>query len=156
MEAPANESINKQNEATDVKQPRWFYAVCIIALLWNLLGAFAVGMNLFLTPDQISQLPQAQQDLHATTPLWTILASIVAVIFGTLGCLFLIMKNAISVQILIVSLLALVIQDFGMFVVVDGVALAGIGALIMQALVFIIALALVMLAKKGKREAWLS
>jgi hypothetical protein len=136
--------------------PKWFYVVTIIALLWNLLGAAAVGMNLFITPEQLAQLPEQQKVMHEATPSWTVLASIIAVVAGTIGCLALLAKKVLAEHILIVSVIALVIQDIGIFIVVDGVGLAGISALIMQTMVFIIGCALVLLAKKAKREGWLS
>lgn len=136
--------------------PKWFYAVTVIAFLWNLIGAIAVGFNLFITPDQLAQLPEQQKILHESTPTWAVFASIIAVVAGTLGCLALLVKKAWAETILVVSLIALVIQDIGIFIVVDGAELAGVSALIMQTLVFIIGCALVLLAKKAKTENWLA
>ena len=40
---------------------RWIKPVLITALLWNILGILAFVMQLFLSPEMISKLPEEQQ-----------------------------------------------------------------------------------------------
>jgi hypothetical protein len=61
------------------KTPIWFTVVAIVALLWNLAGLFAVVADLRLSPAEIAALPQQQQALYAARPVWSIVASVVAV-----------------------------------------------------------------------------
>ena len=40
--------------------PKWFTAVAVVALLWNIIGLIAVIMNMLLTPEQIAAMPTEQ------------------------------------------------------------------------------------------------
>ena len=79
----------------------------------------------------------------------------VAVWGGALGCLGLVLRRRWAVPVLIASLVGLVLQDFGMFV------LSGTGNLIpapvyfLQGLVFLIAVGLVLLGRKAAARDWL-
>jgi hypothetical protein len=52
--------------------PRWFKVVAVVALLWNLLGCLTFFSDLCLSPDDVVELPQAQQALYAARPSWAI------------------------------------------------------------------------------------
>lgn len=137
------------------KAPTWFYIVAALALIWNLMGAAAVVMNFMITPEAIATLPAAQQQMYADTPAWSSYASLVAVFAGALGCIGLMLKKVWAYALFIVSLLALVVQDIGIFVVVDAVSVMGIEVLIMQGIVALIALALAFLARKAIVKEWI-
>ena len=54
--------------------PKWFYALVSIALLWNLMGIANFFLQINLTPEDISALPEAEQVLMNNTPLWSTIA----------------------------------------------------------------------------------
>ena len=58
---------------------RWIKPVLITALLWNILGILAFVMQLFLSPEMISKLPEEQQLAYNSQPLWATLAFAIAV-----------------------------------------------------------------------------
>ena len=76
--------------------PKWFTAVAVVALLWNIIGLIAVIINMLLTPEQIAAMPTEQQTLLEDPPLWSTLASLLAVSTGTLGCLALLFKKKLG------------------------------------------------------------
>ena len=136
--------------------PKWFTAVAVVALLWNIIGLIAVIMNMLLTPEQIAAMPTEQQTLLEDAPLWSTLASLLAVSTGTLGCLALLFKKSWAVPLFMLSIAGLVVQDIALFVVLDAIKAYGIFPLIMQGIVMVIAIALLMMGQKAKREQWLS
>jgi len=75
------------------KTPLWFYVVVVIALLWNMAGLLAVLADLRLSPSDIASLPPKQQAMYAARPIWSVVASVVAVVGGTLGCMGLLMRR---------------------------------------------------------------
>ena len=136
------------------KAPTWFFVLAAIALAWNLLGAFAVIMNFMITPEEIAMLPLEQQQMYADSPKWATYASLVAVIAGSLGCLCLLLKKELSKPLFLLSIVGLVLQDIGIFVIVDAVSVMGSGVLFMQIFVFIMAVGLYFLSTIASRNGW--
>ena len=136
--------------------PGWFKVVAVLALLWNLLGCFAFASDLKLSPDDVAKLSAAQQTLYAARAGWAVAATAIAVLGGALGCIGLLMRRKWALPVLVLSLIGIVVQDFGLFVLVDGATLAGPVAVVMQAIVLAIGVALVWLARKGIARGWLA
>lgn len=135
--------------------PTWFKAVSVFALLWNLLGCLAFAADLRLTPDDLAKLPEAQQALYAARPAWALVATAAAVLGGALGCLGLLFGKRWAQAVLWLSLLGIVAQDIGLFVLVDGARLAGPVAVVMQSIVLLVGIGLVALARRAAAKGWL-
>lgn len=133
--------------------PKWFLPVSILALLWNLLGCMAYLADVMLTPVDVAKLDAAQQAMHAARPAWSVAATAVAVWAGAAGCLGLIFRRRWATPLLIASLLAVIAQDISLFLL--GSAAADPIALTLQGLVLLIAIGLVLLARKASRLGWL-
>lgn len=137
------------------KPPLWFKTVAVLAILWNLIGMLAFASDIRLTPEDVANLPDAQQALYNSRPGWAVASTAVAVIGGLLGSIALLLGKRFAMPILVASLIGLVVQDYGMFVIVDGAGLAGSIVLALQALVLIIAIGLIFLSRKGISRGWL-
>jgi hypothetical protein len=135
--------------------PKWFTPVAFVALLWNLVGCLAFAADLSLSQADVAAMPEAQQALYTARPLWALIATGAAVLGGALGCVGLMMKRTWAKPLFLISLLGLVVQDIGLFVIGDTVALAGPAPLIMQGIVFVIAVGLLLLAHKAQKNGWL-
>lgn len=138
------------------KAPGWFLPVAIVALLWNLLGCFAFVSDLMLTPADVAQLSPEQQALYAARPAWTVAATAAAVFGGALGCIGLILRKRWALPLFVVSLIGVVVQDIGLFALADGASLAGPVALALQGVVLLVAIALVLLARKAIGRGWIA
>ena len=136
--------------------PTWFRIVAGVALLWNLLGCVAFVFDLRMTPEALAQLPEAHQTLYAARPAWAVVATAVAVFGGVLGCIGLLMRRKWAFPVLVLSLIGILVQDFGLFVLIDGATLAGPVAVVMQAIVLAVGIGLVWLGRKGIDRGWLS
>ena len=112
-------------------------------------------MHMMMTPEMIGKLPLDQQAAYSDTPLWSIIAFAVAVFGSTLGCLFLLAKNALATPTFALSLGAILIQQYYNFVVINSIELLGASAVFMPIFVIIIAIALLCLSIKGKQQGWL-
>lgn len=138
------------------KPPRWFTVVAVVALLWNLIGLVAVLGDLSLSAEQLAALPQDQQALHAARPLWSVAGSVLAVAAGTLGCVFLLLRKRWAVAAFVASLVGIVLQDAGLFIVAAAVQSPGTVAAVMQGVVLLIALGLLLLSRKAAAQSWLA
>ncbi len=135
--------------------PTWFKIVAVVALLWNLLGCFAFFSDLRLSPEDLAKLPEAQQALYAARPGWAVAATAVAVFGGVLGSIGLLLGKKWALPTLVLSLLGILVQDFGLFVLAKGASLAGPVAIVIQGIVLAIGVGLVLLSRKGIARGWL-
>ena len=135
--------------------PTWFKVVAVLALLWNLLGCFAYFSDLRLSPEDLAKLPEAQQALYAARPGWAVAATAAAVFGGALGSIGLLLRKKWAFPVFVLSLIGILVQDFGLFVLADGASLAGTVAVVMQAVVLAVGIALILLSRKGIARGWL-
>jgi hypothetical protein len=136
--------------------PRWFRPVAGVALLWNLLGCAAYLADVTMSPERLSRMTAAQQALYAARPAWAVAATATAVWFGAAGSLGLVLRKRWSTWLLILSLAGIVVQDLWLFVLSGAAAQAGSAAFVLQALVLVVGVALVALARKATALSWVS
>jgi hypothetical protein len=135
--------------------PKWFRPVAIAALLWNLLGCAAYLSDVMLTPEDVAKMTAAQQALYAARPAWSVAATAVAVWGGAAGCLGLIVRKRWAVPLLIVSLAGVIVQDASLLALSGVAAQTAPAALVLQGLVLLIAISLVLLARKAAARGWI-
>ncbi len=138
-----------------VKSPAWFKVVAVVALLWNLLGCLAFFADLAISPEDIAKLPETQQALYAARPGWAVMATGAAVFGGVLGCIALLLGKRWALPVFVISLLGILVQDFGLFILVDGATLGGTAVVVMQGIVLAVGIGLVLLARRGIARGWL-
>ncbi|MEI6670346.1 MAG: hypothetical protein WCP29_19555 [Acidobacteriota bacterium] len=136
--------------------PKWFPPVAIAALLWNLLGCVAQVSDMMVTPQDLAKMSAAQQALYASRPAWAIVATALAVWGGALGSLGLVLRKRWSTPLLLLSLVGVMAQDFGLFVLSGAAAQAGPAVFVVQGLVLLIAVALVWLGRTADAKGWLA
>jgi hypothetical protein len=134
--------------------PRWFYVLSAVALLWNLVGLFAVVADLRLTAADIAALPLDQQALYRARPGWSVIGSVAAVVGGSLGCVGLLLRRRWALVAFAVSLVGIVIQNIGIFGVADAAKLTGPVPIVLQTLVLLIGVGLLLLARMAAARSW--
>jgi hypothetical protein len=134
-------------------RPKWYLPLTILALVWNLIGCAAYLSDVMLTPEDIAAMDQTQQALYNSRPVWAVAATALAVWAGAAGCIGLILRKGWSLPLLVVSLAGVIVQDIGLFVL-SGVD-AGPAVMGMQAMVLLIAIGLVFLARKAIARRWI-
>ena len=79
--------MNKHTHSIDdMPPPKWFWIVSSILLVWNLMGVMAFFQQMAVTAEQIAAMPEAEQLLYNSIPIWATIAFAFAVFGGTLGC----------------------------------------------------------------------
>ena len=140
-----------------VKPPGWFWAVAVLALLWNLFGVAMFYMQLNMTPEQLAQLPEAQRELSQAFPGWVWAVDGVAVVAGTLGSLMLLLRKRIALPLFWVSLVAIVVL-FG-YCLFPGRMLEVLGpaqSLPMPILVTVVGVLLVWFSRRAIARGWIA
>jgi len=128
------------NESTTTKPATWFWVVASLALLWNLLGLIAYAM---------------QDPMTLTSPVWANAAYCLAVIAGTFGCIFLILRNRLAIVLFVLSLMGVVTQNVYDFLMSDVLEVYGIVVIIFPCVVFVIGLLLIGLTRHADQKNWL-
>jgi hypothetical protein len=138
------------------KAPKWFLPVAGLALLWNLVGCAAYLSDVMLTAEDVAKMSEAQQALYASRPAWAVAATAIAVWGGALGCVGLLLRKRWSLPLLAASLIALVVQNLGLFVISDAASLVGPEVFALQGMVMLIAIGLVLLARRAIARGWIA
>ena len=134
------------------RTPKWYLAVAVVALLWNLLGCAAYLSDVMLTPADVAKMSAAQQAIYATRPAWSVAATAIAVWGGAAGCVGLIMHKRWASPLLIASLAGVILQDVSLFGLSNGAAQPV--AFVLQGLVLLVAVGLAMLGRKAVARGW--
>ena len=130
--------------------------VAVVLFIWNVLGVMAYIMQVTMSPEVMAALPDAQRELYENTPAWATAAFAVAVNFGALGCILLLLKRNLAGLFLQLSLAGVVVQMFHSFFMSKSFEVYGPGGLVMPVMVIVIAIYLVTLAAKAKAHRWTS
>lgn len=129
-----------------------FWVIAIVALIWNLLGVLAYLGDALMTEETLQILPTDQQELYAARPSWVTAAFAIAVWFGLLGAITLLMKRKLAYPLFILSLLGLLGQQVYTFFLSDTVSVMGSQAIYMPAITVVLALVFVWYSKKSAAE----
>lgn len=138
-----------------VKPPTWFIIVAVIALIWNLLGVGAYLTEAFATPEILEAMPEEQRTEIENRPAWATAAFALAVWGGFFGSLLLLLKRKLAQLILIVSLIGVLVQMIYNIFIAGSNTTYGPFEIAMALLIPLIAILLVLMAKKGIATGWL-
>ena len=133
-----------------------FWAIAIFATLWNLLGVLAYLGQVFMTDEALSALPEEQQELYSNVPSWATAAFAVAVWFGFLGSILLILKKGFAKTLFLISLIGILVQMYYNLFMSKNIEVYGPGGYVMPVMVLVIGIFLVWYSKKAKAEGYLS
>lgn len=136
--------------------PKWYWVVCILALIWNLLGASAYLQQTMTPDDLLSKMDKAVADLINNRPAWATAAFAVAVWGGVLGSLLLLLKNKLALLVLQLSLVGIIIQMIYNYFISKSLADYGPGEHMMSIMILGFGIYLVYFARKSKAARWVS
>ena len=120
------------------------------------MGCAAFLSDVMLTPADVARMSAAEQTLYAARPSWSVIATGIAVLAGALGSVGLILRKRWALPVLVVSLLGVFAQDFSLFVL-SGADLRSNPVVVgLQSVVMLIAIGLILLARKGAACGWIA
>lgn len=138
------------------KPPIWFWVVSVIALLWNIMGAFNYLNQAYNKAAMLEGLEQAQQEVFESIPAWATAAFAIAVFSGLFASIALLLRKKWAKPLFTISLIAAVAQFISWLFVSNAPEAFGPGAYIMPIIVVIIGVYLILFSKKGIQNGWLS
>jgi hypothetical protein len=127
--------------------PKHLWIIGIIALLWNLSGAFDYLMTQTKTEFYMSQFDQAQLDYFYGFPIWFEFFWALAVWGGVLGTVLLLMRKRLAVPVFLVSFVSMVVSAIYSLGFSNGMEIMGTTGVISTAVIFFVALGLWLYAR---------
>ncbi len=133
-----------------------FKVVAGLSLAWMLLGLAMFVMDLMTTPEQVAAMPAAQQEIRALRPMGLMVVFGISTVVGVIGALGLLLRKRWSVQALLVSLIAVVVQGVWSIVGLPVLEKLGAGAVILPLIVTLLGLGIWRYAAKAHANGWLA
>lgn len=138
------------------KRSLGFWITGLFALVWNLIGVAFWYMQTNMTAERLAMMSESDRQIYEATPGWLNIAFAVAVFGGVLGALGLLLKKRWAGTMFLLSLIALLVQMIGAYVVTPAWAVYGPAGLVMPAVFVLIAMFLLWYANKAQARGWLS
>ncbi len=138
-----------------VQRPMWFRWVAVLALLWNLFGLYSFYYHVSASPAVIAAWSEAQQRIAAATPSWIFVPFAIATLGGTLGSLGLLLGKRWAVPALLLSLLAIVVQFGGHYLLTPTWALTGAAGAALPLCIALVGLLLWLLGRSAAARGWI-
>ena len=126
------------------------------ALVWNLIGLVAYISSVTISPEALAKMTAEAQAFYSGTPKWATAAFALAVNAGVLGSLFLLLRKSWAVPLFVLSLVAVVVQNVDAFMLRNAYGLSGINGVVLPALVFIVAVLLLIYSRNVQERGWLT
>ena len=142
--------MNRDQEARAV--PGWFYAVAALALLFE---AFGCWMYVAQVSADRAALPLDERALWDATPTWMVAAYAIAVWVGLAGALLLVLRRRLAVPLLLVSLVAVIVQFSGLFLVPQLRQTVPESALAAPVILILACYLIFQFARVAQRRGWL-
>lgn len=132
--------------------PAWFWIAAGLALLFEAVGCFMYIAQ--VTADRAA-LPLDQRAMWDATPAWMVAAYATAVWVGLIGSVLLLMRRKLAVPILLLSLIAVIVQFSGLFLVPQLRQTVPDTALVMPIIIIVACYLVFQLARLAGKRGWL-
>ena len=127
---------------TTAKAPLHLWIVGVLSLLWNAVGAFDYTATHLRIESYMSNFTAEQLEFFYGFPAWVVAAWAVGVWGSLLGSVSLLSRKSWAVWLFGASILGLAVTTVHNFILSDGMAVMGSGAVIFSGVIWVIALLL--------------
>lgn len=138
------------------RPPAWFWIVCVMLLLWNLLGAVICVQQFRLGADAMGPASAYQRQLFAQLPAWHRWDFAFTEVMAVGGTLALLLRRGIAAPLAWAALAGIAIQFGYLFAATDIIAVEGFAtAAGLPIVIAVIGLAQVGLSTLARRRGWI-
>lgn len=130
------------------RTPVHLWIVGVLALLWNFMAVFDYSATQFRWEPYMDQFTEEQLAYFYGFPAWVVAAWAIAVWSGFAGSIALLLRRRWAVMLFALSLVGLAVSTVYNFVLSDGAAVMGTFAVIFTAVIWIVAIALLLYARR--------
>lgn len=133
-----------------------FWVIGVLALFWNAIGVLAYLGQKLMTDEMKAMIPADQLEIVENTPAWATAAFAVAVWFGLLGCIVLLMRKKIATTLFIISIIGVLTQLVYNLFLTNAIEVFGNQSLIQPLVTVSVSVFLIWHAKKCADDGILS
>lgn len=137
------------------KPPKWFWALGIVALIWNIIGVLAFIGDMSMTTKDIHALDEANRYLYTHRTTLVKVAYALAVFSGAFASIALLMRKKAAISLFVLSLIAILVQVSVTFFLTDIISIVGIDKIILPITITIIGILLLFFALFSAKKKWL-
>lgn len=141
--------------ASRADTPWHLWLVGILAVLWNLVGAFDYVATQARFESYMSQFTPEQLEYFYGFPAWVVAFWAVAVWGGVLGAVLLLLRRRLAVPVLLLSFLSMIVTSVHNYVLSNGLEVMGGPGAAFGGLIFVVALGLWLYARTMTRRQFL-
>lgn len=142
-----------RTENSGGRAPLHLWAVGIIGLLWNAMGAFDFLMTQTHNASYMSQFAPEQLEYFYGFPTWVVVTWGVASLGGVVGAVLLLTRRRLATLVFAISLIALIATTIHNYVLSDGLELAGgTFSIIFTGVILLVAIGLLIYAGAMQRR----
>lgn len=138
------------------KPATFFWVIGVLALIWNALGVIAYLGQKLMTDEMKVMIPADQLEIIEKTPAWATAAFAVAVWFGLLGCIVLLMQKKIATTLFIISIIGVLTQLVYNLFLTNAIEVFGNQSLLQPLITVSVSIYLIWHAKKCADEGILT
>ncbi|HEY5722675.1 MAG TPA: hypothetical protein VIT45_10170 [Allosphingosinicella sp.] len=142
-------------EETSRNVPGWFWAVAILALLWEGFGCFTYLQWVTMDPGGIEAMPAGEREMWLSMPPWLTGVWAVAVWIGLAGAIALLMRRRLARLAFLISLAAIVVQFGWIFLTTPIMTAIGPSSAYMPAAIIIVGGIWFLFATMAVKRGWL-
>ena len=136
---------------TETSTPWHLWAIGIISLLWNAMGALDYVMTQTQNAQYMSGFTPEQLAFVYGLPLWVVSAWGIAVWGGVFGSLGLLLRKGVAVPVFLISFIGMAITSFHNYVLSNALEVNGDPfAVVFSGIIFVVALALFYYARMAR------
>ena len=144
--------MSDTTESASIKTPWHLWVVGVVSLLWNAMGAMDHVMTMSKNEEYMSAFTPEQLEYFYGFPGWLIVCWTVAVWGGVLGSLALLFRSHFAVPIFWASLVTMVATTIHNFLLTNGYEIMGTFGAIFSAVIFTIAVLLLVYARAMRKR----
>lgn len=138
------------------KLTKWFKAIAIIALLWNIMGVMSYLMHAYMSEETLATLPKNQQDFMNNLPAWRMASFAIATFGALIASILLLMKKKMALTLFTLSFIAIIAGNIYDIFMANYYKDAEITGLILPLTIFLISLFLIWFTKKLTQQNFLN
>jgi hypothetical protein len=128
------------------RTPAHLWIVGVVSLLWNAMGAFDYLASQLKLESYMSQFTEEQLAYFYAFPAWAVSGWAFGVWGALAGSIFLLMRRRWAVWAFAISLAGMAASSYYTLVLTEGIAIMGSGALVFSAVIWAIAILLLVYA----------
>ncbi len=134
------------------KTPVWFWIIGGLAVLWNAAGVAAYFSEIMMSAEQFAALDPEYRELFLARPFWFTAAFAIAVFAGLVGSILLLLRKKLAVRVLILSLLGVLVQFSGYFILDGYFEYVSSQGWLMPAMIVAVAALLVFFSRHSEKQ----